>query len=86
MIEHRSKQLMQSGERQLRLGFDAETLQDLHVDGLSARLSKQRRFADARLTSHDEHATRRPPRRGEQLSDDSTLRVPAAEHIDGGTR
>ena len=79
-IQHRSQQLLQSGERQLRLGLDAERLEDAHVRCLLARVAEQRRLADARFATDDEHATARPAGVREQPGNGSTLRASAAEH------
>ena len=54
VIEGRPKQLMQPGERQLRLRLHTAGPQHLHVRGTLARVLEQSRLADPRLAAQHE--------------------------------
>ena len=53
--KHRRAQLVQTGKRQLHLGFDAGDLADSKTSGLPARISQKRGLARPSLSPDDQH-------------------------------
>jgi hypothetical protein len=80
MTERGPQELVQSGERQLRLGFDAARADDLHVRCPLACVLEEGRLADPRLAPKDEHAASGGSRSVEQRPDPRPLGVPPVEH------
>ena len=68
---------METGEWQLRLGFDTARDQNVQVAGVF----EKRRLADPGFAPHDEHAAAGRPRRVEQGADPGPLVVAAVEHL-----
>jgi hypothetical protein len=62
LAERRPKQLVEIGERQLRLRLDGMPDQDVHIGRALAGVFQQRRLADSGLPAHDERAASRPTR------------------------
>src|ERR1700730_992792 len=54
LVNHRPAQLMERGERQLHLGFDAGNVGDSKAGSLLSRVAKQGCLSDAALTTDDE--------------------------------
>ena len=85
--EDRSKQLVEAGERQVRLGPDAGRPEDSHPRGprqLDGPL-EQRRLADPRIAVDQERAAA-GRRRGDEAGDDPQLPVPAEDPFAGDHR
>jgi len=54
LAKHRPAELMQPGERQLHLGFDAGNMGDAKSGSLASRVAKEGRLSDTGLTTDDE--------------------------------
>ena len=80
IVERGPNELMQRGERQLRLGLHAPRADDAHVCRPLARVLEQGRLADPRLAAESEDAAPRRARPVEQLADPRALLVAAVEH------
>jgi hypothetical protein len=81
--QQRAAQLVQTGERELRLGF--HTHRGLHPEprqtGGTAGLVEQGRLADARLPAHHQRPAAPGSRLRQQQPDRLTLRAPAHEAV-----
>src|SRR4051794_26064950 len=60
-IEERRTELMETGERQLDLGFHARRPPNPETRGLTGAVMQERRLADAGLPAQDEHSALAPP-------------------------
>ena len=80
MAQDRPNDLLQGGEREMRLRLDAGAAQNDHVAGLVARVLQECRLADARLAGEDQHCAVRRSSAGEELADTGALRVSPVEH------
>ena len=81
MHEDRPDDLLQGGERKLRLRFDSRTAEDAHAFGLAASVLEERRLADARLAGNDEDAAARRASVFEKLADPRPFRVSPVQHV-----
>ena len=79
--ENRADDLVQSGERELRLRFHPGAAEHAHVAGLVARVLQKRRLADARLAGDDEDGAPRRASAIEKLADTRAFRVSPVEHV-----
>ena len=73
--------LVQCGERKMRLRFDAAAAQNEHVAGSVARVLQECRLADARLAGEDQDSALRRSSAGEELADTGALQVSPVEHL-----
>ena len=80
MAQRRPHELVERGERKLRLELDTSRGEDVHVAGSVACVPEERGLADSWLAVHDEHAARRVASRLEQPSDLGPLGVTPVEH------
>ncbi len=85
MTEHRAQQLVQAGERKLRLRLDPGGPQHPQAGGVLGRVVEQGRLADAGLAA--EHERRAGAGTGivEQGADPRPFRLPAHQHADDPT-
>ena len=79
--ENRADDLVQSGERELRLRFHPGAAEHAHVAGLVARVLQKRGLADARLAGDDEDGAPRRASAIEKLADTRAFRVSPVEHV-----
>ena len=80
-VEHRAQQLMQGGERQLRLRLDARAREDGDVGGPPAGGQEQRGLARARVAADDERAAAARARGVEDRRDPLELGLAAVEDL-----
>ena len=76
----RPQELVQAGEGQFGLRFDASCAEDEHVRRTMSRLVQNSRLAGAGWSPHDERATIARPGGVEQSVDDGQLGVASVEH------
>ncbi len=81
MPECRADDLVQGGERELRLGFHPGAVEHAHVAGLVTRVLEERRLADTRLAGNDEDAAARRTSAIEKLADPRPFRVSPIQHV-----
>ncbi len=79
--ENRPDDLVQSGERELRLRFHPGAAEHAHVAGLVARVLQERRLADARLAGDDQDGAARRASAIEKLADPRPFRVSPIQHV-----
>ena len=81
MREDRADDLVQGGERKLRLRFDSGAAEHVHAVGLVARVLQERRLADARLAGDDQDGAARRASAIEKLADPRPFRVSPVQHV-----
>ena len=79
-VQRGTQQLVQPGERELRLGLDPARREHVHVGRAIAHVLEQGGLADPGLAAHDERAAAGLPRGAEQCTDEGALRVPSVQH------
>jgi hypothetical protein len=84
-IQHRRAELMQPGERELRLRLDASDTRDATPRRRAAHVVQQRALADPRLTAQDHHGTMARPHLVQQPIQRLALAAPAAQGGPGRT-
>ena len=79
-FEHWSEDLVQGRKRELGFGLDTDRMQDQHSVCAGGCMLKQRRLADPRLPTQDEHPACARPSVIEKTVDRLGLRAPSDEH------
>src|SRR5262249_38676148 len=80
VAQRRPNELVQGGERKLRLRLDATGFEDMQIDGSLAGVLEQSRLPNAGLPAHDQGAAPTRPSSLEERSDRGALRVPPVQH------
>jgi hypothetical protein len=78
-VEHRSAQLMKSGERQLHLGLDTGRTGDDASVGVPGEVVEQRGLADPGLAADEQHLALSGAEVGNESPQSSKLRTPATK-------
>ena len=82
-VEHRSAQLVQTGERQLHLRLDARGVRHPASGRASADIVQQSRFSDPRLAVHQHSPPATGTHVGDQTVQDRTLSTPTPKLLLG---